>query len=178
MRPRHAFVLGIAVLLAPASARAERAAAPPKPAIATQLLDYYASPAGYRLVRRDVLAWHKTTVNGCVAFASTALRHIGLDIPLDARVDGETVSRLTRPFSRYLEARLGFVRVTDAGALRPGDIGFTENAAYPLHTFVFHSWSDARRRVARVIDNQGRLVARPLGGTRTVTPFAYALRPP
>ncbi len=172
----RAALLATALLCAAASpAGAERAAAP---GTASRLLRYYGSAAGYRAVRRDVLAWHKTTVNGCVAFASTALRHIGLNIPLDARVDGETVSRLTRPFSRYLERNLGFVRVTDAGTLRPGDIAFTENADYPLHTFVFVSWVNQRRRIAQVIDNQGRLTARPLGGSRTVTPFAYALRPP
>lgn len=145
-----------------------------------RLIAYYARRASYRAVKKDVLAWHRTTRNGCVAFVSTALRHVGVDVPLDAEIDGERVSRLTRPLSRWLEERLGWTRVDDAAALEAGDVVFTEDAAYPWHVYVFHSWADRRRRVARVIDNQGFLRRRPVLGdaARAIEPFAYALRAP
>jgi hypothetical protein len=159
-------------------------AAPVAPAAAGQdnadLLAYYARRKNWKKVKREVLSWHKTTRNACVAFLSTALRHVGLDVPRDAEVDGEKVSRLTLPLSRWLEERLGWERVVDVDALAPGDVVFTENAEYPWHVYVFHSWRDEEARIARVIDNQGFLTARDvLGhGPGNFTPFAYALRSP
>ncbi len=147
---------------------------------AEELLASYATKRGYRDVKREVLAWHGTTKNGCVAFASTALRKIGVDVPLDAEMDGEKVSRLTLPFVKWLERELHWTRVTDASALMPGDLVFTENAEYPWHVFVFHSWKRERAHVARIIDNKGRLTSRPVLGDerRDITPMAYALRAP
>jgi hypothetical protein len=161
----------VALALAPGTARA---------GTAEELLDSYATKAGYRAVKREVLRWHKTTRNGCVAFASTALRRIGVDVPLDAEMDGEKVSRLTLPFVKWLERELGWTRITDPAALRPGDLVFTENAEYPWYVFVFHSWKNERKKVARVIDNLGLLKPRAILGdeARDWTPMAYALRAP
>lgn len=147
---------------------------------ADDLLASYASKRGYSEVKREVLAWHGTTKNGCVAFASTALRKIGVDVPLDAEMDGEKVSRLTLPFVKWLERELHWTRITDVNALEPGDLVFTENAEYPWHVFVFHSWKSEKKRVARIIDNKGRLKSRPVLGdeARDITPMAYALRAP
>src|SRR5688500_17370753 len=62
--------------------------------VGDELRRYYASKAGYRAVKADVLRWHKTTRNGCVAFASTALRHVGVEIGERDTIDGEGISRI------------------------------------------------------------------------------------
>jgi hypothetical protein len=142
-----------------------------------RLVEYYSKPVNYRRVRRDVLSWHKTTRNGCVAFVSTALRHIGYAVPLDGKRSGFGVSRITFAFSAYLR-ELGWKRITSTVELLPGDIVFT--TGYPDHVFVFHSWSHQRRGLARVIDNQGHLKKRslnPSAGSDTAA-FSYALRLP
>jgi hypothetical protein len=125
------------VLLLVGSAAAE----PRKPDVPARLHAYYGTVAGYQKVHRDVMAWHKTTRNGCVAFASTALRHIGIAIPFDVRKDGFSVSRITGAFSRYLSEDLGWERIGSADQLRPGDVVFTVDApccpGYPAHVMVF-----------------------------------------
>lgn len=145
-----------------------------------RLVGWYGQKRNYKRVKREVLAWHKTTKNACVAFVSTALRDLGLDVPRDAKVDGESVSRLTLPFSRWLEEHLGWTRVDEVDALVPGDVVFTEEPEYPWHVYVFHSWEDEAARTARVLDNQGFLKVRDVLGTGpgNFTPFAYALRAP
>jgi hypothetical protein len=150
----------------------------------SELVRWYAKAANYRAVKKDVLDWHGTTRNGCVAFASTALRHIGVEIPLREKIDGMGVSRITWAFSVYLEERLGWDRVTDLAKLRPGDVVFTADdpccEGVPAHVVVFVKWKDARRRVAWVIDNQGFTHARALrpGRGDATSAFAYALRAP
>jgi len=143
-----------------------------------RLMDYYADKQNYRAVRREVLDWHGTTRNGCVAFVSTALRHVGVKVPERGKRDGYGVSRITFAFSDYLVEELGWLRLEDAGKLEPGDVVFTDG--WPDHVFVFHSWSNERRRVARVIDNQGHSHRRALAPARSsdVAAFAYALRAP
>ena len=149
-----------------------------------KLIAYYKRAANYRAVKKDVLDWHKTTQNGCVAFASTALRHIGVDVPEDETIDGSGVSRITLAFSRWLEEHLGWRRVDAMADLRAGDVVFTADDpccdGYPAHVFVFHSWKDRKASVARVIDNQGFTHARPLVVDEgdDISPFAYALRAP
>ena len=152
-------------------------------AAADTLADHLASRARDRAVRKDVLRWHRTMTNGCVAYASTALRHMGVAIGERQKLDGDGVSRLTRGFSRYLQDTLGWTRVTEPAALRPGDLVFTTDAPccpeYPAHVYVFHGWIDRRRRLARISDNTGYRKARPLFPRRgDLDPFAYALRAP
>jgi hypothetical protein len=168
---RWVLLVALAAVVVPGAAHADDNA---------ELIAWYGKKNNWRSVKREVLGWHKTTKNGCVAFVSTALRKVGVDVPLDAVVDGEKVSRLTRPLSRWLEDHLGWERIDDVAELRAGDVVFTEHADYPWHVYVFHSWKDRRRRIARVIDNQGFLSARDvLGhGDGNFTPFAYALRAP
>jgi hypothetical protein len=162
-------------------------AAPAHADTGADLVTWYGKRAHWKQVRREVLDWHGTTRNACVAFLSTALRDIGVDVPRDAEMEGERVSRLTRPMSLWLEDHLGWTRVDDLAALRPGDVVFTEHAAYPWHVFVFVAWIDRDARVARVLDNHGWNQSRPLLGDvsgddldagRGITPFAYALRAP
>ncbi|MBT8496526.1 MAG: hypothetical protein KJO07_25990 [Deltaproteobacteria bacterium] len=153
------------------------AAAESTPSVNAELIAYYGKSRSYRRVRRDVLSWHKTTRNGCVAFVSTALRHIGYDIPQRGKLDGWGVSRITFAFSAHLE-NAGWTRSNDVAGLRPGDIVFTQG--YPDHVFVFHSWASERRRIARVIDNKGLRIRRamvPAPDSDTAA-FAYVLRAP
>jgi hypothetical protein len=142
-----------------------------------RLARYYSVAANYARVKREVLRWHGTTRNGCVAFVSTALREVGVDIPERGVRNGYGISRITFTLSNYLEHELGWERVAHAAALRGGDVVFT--TGYPDHVFVFHAWADRRRWVAVVIDNQVFLGARALfpAATSTVAGFAYALRP-
>jgi hypothetical protein len=170
--------IALLALVMPIAIAAPRATAGnEEPSLSAQLLSYYGNAGNYRKVKRDVLDWHKTTTNGCVAFASTALRHVGYQIPIAGKRDGWGISRITFAFSAYLE-EAGWSKVDKIEELVPGDLAFT--TGYPDHVFVFHSWANNRRRVARVLDNQGYLTRRPLSPTRPsrVSAFAYALRAP
>lgn len=172
-----AALVAVAMLVTPVAAK------PPDPPT-TRLHRYYGSAAGYAAVTRDVLAWHKTRENGCVAFASTALRKIGVAIPMDVKIDGRNVSRITRSFSRYLVETLGWQRVERFDDLRAGDILFSTDApccpGYPNHVSMFDGWLNRDKAIARVVDNQGFRIARPLiqAPDSDVDGFAYALRAP
>jgi hypothetical protein len=152
--------------------------------VATRLADQYGSPRGYRSIKRDALAWHRTTRNACVAFASTALRHVGVAVPRPGPDGTEAISRLTKPFVEYLEVELGWTRITDVAELQRGDLLFTTDApccpGYPSHVVVMLGWRDQARAVVRVVDNGGRDRDRSLAGDakRDVDAFAFALRPP
>lgn len=141
-----------------------------EPSINEKLLEFYGKKQNYQSVKKEVLAWHGTTKNACVAFLSTALRRIGVDVPQDGTYDGEKVSRLTRPFSLWLEEVAGWERISDADDLRPGDIVFTERADYPWHTYVFKAWKNKKKGIAWVIDNQG--CEDPSGANADDTPLA------
>jgi hypothetical protein len=150
--------------------------------VAGRLTETYGTSAGYRAVKKDVLRWHGTTRNGCVAFASTALRRAGVAVPERGILDGEGISRITRVFVMYLEDQLGWTRITDPAALAPGDLFFTTDVipGYPSHVAMFTGWADRRRAIAWVNDNQGwrrrRALDPPAGSA--IDPFAFALRPP
>jgi hypothetical protein len=147
------------------------------PELGEQLASYYGKANNYRRVKRDVLRWHKTTRNGCVAFASTALRHLGVTIPQDLKRGGFGVSRITFAFSAYLEEK-GWSRSDDFAELSAGDLVFT--TGFPDHVFVFHSWSDTKKQRVKAIDNTGRMHSRSLFPREghAHSPFAYFLRSP
>jgi hypothetical protein len=148
----------------------------------SKLHKYYGTRIGYAKVHRDVMGWHKTTRNGCVAFASTALRHVGVAIPMEARKDGFKVSRITGAFARYLAEDLKWTRIEDVGELVPGDVVFTIDAAccpgYPAHVMIFDGWSNRDKTIGRFIDNQGFQIRRAVDGEGEYDAFGYALRPP
>lgn len=173
---RRAVVVLAFSLAAAAPAAAGRAPVGPR------LHRYLSRADNDRSVRREVLTWHRTMRNGCVAFASTALRRVGVAVPERGLRDGEGVSRITRAFSSFLEEELGWRRVARVRDLRTGDLVFTSDApccpGYPAHVFVFQGWRSRAREIALATDNQGRRRARPLSGGGAIDRFAYALRGP
>ena len=146
-----------------------------------RLAAYYSQQTNYNKVYSEVMNWFGTTKNGCVAFMSTALRHIGIRVPQNGYYNGERISLVTKPFSDYLQYELGWKRVTN---LLPGDVAFTRDEpdwpGVPAHTFLFLKWKDKANSLAYVIDNQGFTHERDLvrRGTKDYTPFDYALRAP
>lgn len=147
------------------------------------LFEYYSQRENYNQVFSDVLKFYPTgRSNGCVAFMSSALRRVGVNIPLGVYVGGESVSLVTKPFSRYLTETLGWMRINDANSLQPGDVVLTEDDSrypgYPAHTYMFHSWSNRSAGIGWVIDNQDFIHERNVFGygSYNFTPFAYALR--
>lgn len=169
--------VALAIALVAALAGPARADAP---STSVSLARHLGSRAHDRAIRADVLRWHHTMSNGCVAYASTALRHVGVSIGEREVLDGDGVSRLTRGFVRYLEGGLGWQRITDPAALAPGDLLFTTDVIpeYPAHVFVFLGWKDRRHQIARIADNTGYRKARPLAAGPGRDGFAFALRSP
>ncbi|MEY4065877.1 MAG: hypothetical protein RIR26_2085 [Pseudomonadota bacterium] len=150
-----------------------------------QLYSYYSVRSNYDDVFTEVLSFYPAgRRNGCVAFMSTALRRSGTPVPQSAMMNGESVSLVTLPFSRYLQEKLGWLKITNAQQLQPGDVVLTEDDArypgYPAHTYMFYGWSDQRSGIGWVIDNQDFVHERNVFGygTYNFTPFAYALRSP
>lgn len=150
-----------------------------------KLLSFYGVRANYDDVFEDVLSFYpQGRRNGCVAFMSAALRRSGTTVPVTGYVNGESVSLVTKPFSQYLQDRLGWKKITAAKNLQPGDVVLTEDDArypgYPAHTYMFYGWSNQRSGIGWVIDNQDFIHERNIFGygTYNFTPFAYALRSP
>ena len=137
-----------------------------------------ASRAGYRDVIRDVRGWHGTLRNGCVAFVTTALRHVGFAVP-DERRDGpwSNPARVTFSFDTYL-AEEGWARIEDGAALVAGDVVFTAGA--PDHVMLFHGWADPAALIAIVSDNQKQRYRRSLRTTSRdgQAGFGFARRAP
>lgn len=151
-----------------------------------KLAEFYSKSTGYNKVYNDVMSWFGTTSNGCVAFMSTALRMVGVDVPKYGNYAGERISLVTLPFSRYLREQLGWKKIARAHDMLPGDVVFTEDDpywdGYPAHTYMFYSWSDKANGIAWVIDNQGFTHRRNIFandyGNYNFTPFQYAVRAP
>jgi hypothetical protein len=150
-----------------------------------RLAAWYSVRANYVTVLSDVAEFYKPVrYNGCVAFLSAALRRIGVNIPI-ASAQQESPSLVTRPFSQYLENRLGWRRIGSASNLRAGDVVFTRDnlsyPGYPAHTYMFQAWSRRDLGIALVIDNQDFTHERNIYDNDTAfnfTPYAYALRSP
>lgn len=147
-----------------------------------KLFNFYTQPKNYEAVKKEVLDWTGMTKDMCVAYISTALRNSGTPIPRNEKIDGYSVSLVTRSFSRYLLERLKWKKFTSMSDLRPGDVVFTKDddkyPGFPAHTFMFQSWQDEKLGVAFAIDNQGFTHLRYLNGSKEHTAYAYALRAP
>lgn len=145
---------------------------------------FFSDESNYRNVYRSVISWFGSTSNACVAFASTALRMMGVNVPQNGIWNGERLSLLTRPFSNYLESKLGWIRITDSRDLEPGDLVFTVDEpkapGYPAHVFMHSGYADDARGISWAIDNQGFTHTRALAGDlkKDYSAFAYALRWP
>lgn len=149
-----------------------------------ELSDFYTNESNYRQVYRNVMSWFGSTTNGCVAFASTALRFLGVNVPQNGIWNGERVSLLTKPFSAYLQDKLGWTRITQSKELLPGDLVFTVDEpkapGYPAHVFMHVGYEDSARLISLAVDNQGFTHPRALAGDvkKDYSAFAYALRSP
>lgn len=148
------------------------------------LADFYTNEGNYKQVYRNVMSWFGTTSNGCVAFASTALRFLAVNVPQNGLWNGERLSLLTKPFAAYLQDKLGWTRINQAKELRPGDLVFTVDEpkapGYPAHVFMHAGYEDKARLISLAVDNQGFTHPRALAGDvkKDYSPFAYALRSP
>lgn len=146
--------------------------------------DYYSNLDNYNLIYRNVMSWYGSTTNGCVAFASTALRFLGVNIPQNGIWNGERISLLTKPFADYLEYKLGWIVVMDSSRLKPGDLVFTVDEpkapGYPAHVFMHAGYADSARTLSLAVDNQGFTHPRALAGdvVKDYSAFAFALRSP
>lgn len=145
---------------------------------------FFSNEANYDRVYWNVMGWFGSTKNGCVAFASTALRFLGASISIDTIYNGERVSLLTRPFSSFLENRLGWQRIGSSKVLKPGDLVFTVDEpsapGYPAHVFMHNGYADTARTISLAVDNQDFTHERALAGDvkKDYSAFAYALRSP
>lgn len=125
---------------------------------------YYPIFGNYLSVYDDVASWFapinggSTTRNGCVAFLSTALRHVGVQVPIDGVIAGKGVSINTEGFEAYLRDSLFWEGISDAAELLPGDLVISQDRegvpGHPDHVYMFHGWQDKVTSVAWVIDNQ------------------------
>jgi len=145
---------------------------------------FFSNEANYNRVYWNVMGWFGSTKNGCVAFASTALRFMGASISIDTIYNGERASLLTRPFSSFLETRLGWQRIGSSKVLKPGDLVFTVDEpsapGYPTHVFMHNGYADTARTISLAVDNQDFTHERALAGDvkKDYSAFAYALRSP
>lgn len=147
-----------------------------------KLYEFYSVESNYLRVEQEVIKFYPPNkYNGCVAYISTATRLIGIDIPF-TKVNGESISLVTKPFSDYLVKSLSWIRIEDMNKLMNGDVIFTLDEpgwpGYPAHVMMFAGWHDELSRVAVIIDNQGFKYQRPLMGNVRYSAFKYFLRAP
>lgn len=124
--------------------------------------------AKYQQVKNTVGFTH----NGCAAFASTALRMVGVNIPY-------------MTFAPSLADTLGsagWIKVKDHRALKPGDLVFTRDwqttfDGYTNHVFVFAGYA-GDTSVGYAIDNQGNGYQRALNNSSKYSVFWFAYRHP
>lgn len=139
---------------------------------------YYSVKSNYQKVSDDVKSWYPAhTSNGCVAFMSTAMRHVGIDVPKGRQLAGGDISLWVPGFTKYLEREKQWLKISKADQLQPGDVVITNNQD---HTFMFQHWTDISKGKAMSIDNRGFSHDRLLLGdpTGNFTPFGWAWRSP
>jgi hypothetical protein len=142
-----------------------------------KLYEYYSVRGNYNAVYDDVEQWFapkndgSATHNGCAAFCSTAIDHIGVDVPH---------TMMAQSLADILIAR-GWRKVTNPSLVKRGFILVTQdNPEYPgyaAHIFVLGSSIDVHG-YALAIDNQGFMYRRNITVTGAKTPWQYALECP
>lgn len=121
---------------------------------------YYADYPKYRAVYNDVMSWFGTTTNGCVAFLSTAMRHVNVAIPQDGKINGYGISTWTEAFEIYVRDELKWNVIADGAELLPGDVVISEDRypGHPDHVYMFHGWHDKILSIGWVVDNQNNTI--------------------
>ncbi|CAF1130351.1 unnamed protein product [Didymodactylos carnosus] len=158
------------------------------------LNSYYSVYGNYRSVYDDVMSWFGATRLGCVAFLTTAMRHVEIEIPQEGTINGKGISINTEGFESYLKNVLKWTVYVDAAdQLRPGDVVITQDRegyiGHPDHVYMFHQWLDQNEGIALVIDNQlntekdfihpRNIVGNHINNVRTsYTPYARHYRCP
>lgn len=133
----------------------------------------------YWAILRDAEYLRRGVDNTCVAFASTALRRLGIDVPTNP----VEISLVTTPFKEWLEEQEGLVldRIDNLNHLQPGDLCFSKDdpnwPGYPAHVYFFIRYYPGDDGKSYVVDNQGTEHVRNLdSGSPYKTPFAFAFR--
>lgn len=122
--------------------------------------------------------------NTCVAFASTALRKLGVQVPKYELGDDECcISLVTLPFKKWLEGNISCSRIDNPESLLHGDVCFSKDEpgypGYPAHVYFFIRYYPGDKGAAYIVDNQrpyGEHVRNLDAGRPFNTPFSYALR--
>lgn len=132
--------------------------------LGSQLADFYND--NYSRIKRQV----GFTINACSAFATTALRLFGLNIPYEEWA----------PSLRSYVARRGWKRVTDRSQVLPGDLVFTRDERTAIdqltnHVFIVERVNGDGTVIA--LDNQGKSYVRSLYGTAKHSEMWDAYRP-
>jgi hypothetical protein len=149
---------------------------------------WYATKENYDAVSRDVISWFGQTKIGCVAFLSTALRFMGVALPVNGIYEGDLLSLDTKPFVNHLLNELHWQKIENLAEGKPGDIGVTVDDSvfrgYPTHVYMLSRWISQPESVVEVIDNQGFAHPRTLQTTPAniskygeFDPTAYFIRP-
>jgi hypothetical protein len=150
--------------------------------VSARSVAFFKERENYDKVKSRVLNWFGSTVNGCVLFASNALRLSGTNIPVTRQIGGDLITLTTKPFVRHMLENLKWKKITDLNSLQPGDIGVTEDKpgfpTYPSHVYTFMGWKNKEKRIALVNDNQGYMLERYLDGGRDDDRTVFAVRPP
>ena len=108
---------------------------------------------------------------GCAAFASTALKMAGFKIK-QVLITNEVESQLKR---------LGWKKITNMAALKPGDVVFTDKQTSNVpgtwsHVYVFHKYHNSKTAI--VNDNYGKRTKRNIYGSGKFSVSKIAYRAP
>ena len=110
--------------------------------IHTKLYEYMTSSKNQAKIDKEAIRLHGgIKSNNCIFFVSSALREVGVDIPMST---GYTVS---------LENQLrqkGWKKHVDLNNLQKGDVAFCGKA----HVYIFMGWADKKQMMAYIVDNQ------------------------
>lgn len=154
-------------LSALSSERATVLAAAPRTPTGAWIAKYYKN--NYWTIKNEVKKFHRGSY-GCAAYASTALKMAGVNV---------RQVKSTNQLANQLD-NLGWRWTKNMGALKPGDVVFTDPKTSNLdgtysHVYIFQRYDGPNYAI--VTDNYGREVRRNIGrGRRSRSVIAY--RPP
>lgn len=121
--------------------------------LAARLVSFLSTGNNVQQTENQAVSLHYgDQTNNCVYFSSTALRSIGINVPI--------WMENTKHYVPYITS-LGWTRTSDVNQLYPGNICFTvpDGSGYPTHTYVFMGWVDPNDHTkAYVADNQANTI--------------------